>query len=294
MASNWQKAFEEVWVENGIVAITPFVLSYSESPFALFSWKKPTTQEFYPQYEMVQNMQKVKGAPEQIKDSKFLANSIPDELVINSFYELPIRVLNKGQSIWNEEESYTLGIQGDFSSDQVLVSNLAKTLPNQETDIYIALKTPKEKGDKEIIVQMQKETVAFGESFRKKISLIPPPHLTFKAKLFAGKEDSKNDIQIAFYENGIFRKEYQNLIMKEGVGEIAEIYDVVPNKYYSLIIRKPYFLPKKKDIFLSEETTSVDFETLLPFDFNNDADFDFWDFPAAFESVFSGGKTEGG
>jgi len=63
-ASNYETAFKEVWNNSQIRAVTPFLLNYKALPFAKFSWRDPTTNEFRPQYETIKNLPKIAGTPE--------------------------------------------------------------------------------------------------------------------------------------------------------------------------------------------------------------------------------------
>lgn len=55
-------AFENVWNSKEIVTVTPFIFNYQDSPFEMFSWKK-TDGSFYPFYNDVMSLAKVKGEP---------------------------------------------------------------------------------------------------------------------------------------------------------------------------------------------------------------------------------------
>ncbi len=62
VAQNYKKAFETAWNDNNIVAVTPFVLSYSQKPFQVFSWKE-SEGRFREAYHAVQSLTKISGEP---------------------------------------------------------------------------------------------------------------------------------------------------------------------------------------------------------------------------------------
>lgn len=98
-----QQAFEDVWLkEEKILAITPFILNYSFSPFANFSWLDAVGQP-YPQYEIVKKMAKIKGQPVQIEKFEVVRTSLPSFMPANLVFKGKIFLKNTGQSIWGEK-----------------------------------------------------------------------------------------------------------------------------------------------------------------------------------------------
>ncbi len=92
-------AFKNVWKNEKVVAVTPFVLNYKEPPFDIFSWKKKGGG-FYNFYFDVQKMVKVAGRPIQVVKAKLLSIVFPPVFKRRGkFYGLAF-VKNEGQSIW--------------------------------------------------------------------------------------------------------------------------------------------------------------------------------------------------
>lgn len=60
---NIQIASETIWNHPQIAAITPFLFSYQDPLFAMFSWLRLTTREPYPFYLSYQQISKTKGLP---------------------------------------------------------------------------------------------------------------------------------------------------------------------------------------------------------------------------------------
>jgi hypothetical protein len=88
-----------VWNDKRIVAVTPFVLSYKEAPFDIFSWRKKEGG-FYNFYFDVQKIVKVAGRPIQVVKAKLLSIVFPPVIKRKGkFYGLAF-VKNEGQSIW--------------------------------------------------------------------------------------------------------------------------------------------------------------------------------------------------
>jgi len=93
-------AFENVWNDKNVVAITPFILNYEYPPFDMFSWKSGGT--YHSLYENAQKLPKTKGVP--IQEDKAAVSKI---LAFTGLFF----VENKGQttfldsiiSLWHPE-----------------------------------------------------------------------------------------------------------------------------------------------------------------------------------------------
>lgn len=96
-------AFENVWNDKRIVAVTPFILNYPQAPFTEFSWKK-SDGSFYPYYSGIQKFPKIAGKPAQIVSGQILG-AIGQPLIISgSDFAGAILARNTGQSIWNTRD----------------------------------------------------------------------------------------------------------------------------------------------------------------------------------------------
>ena len=92
-------AFNNIWNDKRIVAVTPFVLNYKDPPFDIFSWKKKDGG-FYNFYYDIQRMPKVKGVPMQVVKVKILSFIFPPVAKrAGKYYGLAF-IKNEGQSIW--------------------------------------------------------------------------------------------------------------------------------------------------------------------------------------------------
>lgn len=99
IAINLQNSLQNSWNSPNIVAITPFILSYPQAPFAQFSWQK-SDGTYYKFFQTVQGIKKVKGEPRQIVSGQILG-AIPQPLLFTgSDFVGVILARNTGQSIW--------------------------------------------------------------------------------------------------------------------------------------------------------------------------------------------------
>lgn len=62
VAENFKKAFETIWDDPKIIAVTPFLLNYPQPPFDHFTFSADGSN-FYPQYRVVSSLPKERGEP---------------------------------------------------------------------------------------------------------------------------------------------------------------------------------------------------------------------------------------
>ncbi|MBI4157844.1 hypothetical protein HY502_03280, partial [Candidatus Woesebacteria bacterium] len=92
--------FQNVWSDKRIVAVTPFILNYSEPPFNVFSWKE--NGEYLPVYEAVRQSPKVSGMPRQIIKGDIIFSFLEPIGLAGSSIKGLIYARNTGQNIWDE------------------------------------------------------------------------------------------------------------------------------------------------------------------------------------------------
>lgn len=283
IAENFKYAFENVWNNNRIVTIIPFVLNYQDAPFDHFSWRKIGNDGFYPQYETVQNLPKIKGLPNQINDSSFTSAYIPDELISFSDYEFDIEVLNTGQSIWNREEGFYLEAGGDFTQDKIFIEEIPNTEPIQKAKVILKLKTPQEEGDYQFTLTMKKGKQAFGRKIEKTIKIIPPPSILIRAKLWFKKKTAGDNFTLLIYDKDELKKKFENIVLENGSGQIKEVRDIIPSKNYRFVLLKPFYLPRQTESPLWHGETTLIFDRMLPFDWYKDGKLSLKDFMEIFK-----------
>ena len=96
-------AFKNIWNDKRVVAVTPFILSYPQEPFAEFSWKKADSS-FHPYYSSVQAVSKIAGEPVQISSGQILGAVAQPVVLFRSDFVGAILARNTGQSIWNTKD----------------------------------------------------------------------------------------------------------------------------------------------------------------------------------------------
>lgn len=104
IAENITKAFEAVWNDKRVVAVTPFILNYQEAPFDVFSWITKEG-EFRSFYQKVVEIDKTPGAPLQETSGEIITTFIPPILKISGSRFGIAYARNTGQSIWYKDKT---------------------------------------------------------------------------------------------------------------------------------------------------------------------------------------------
>jgi len=133
----YEYAFQNVWNDKRIAAITPFVLNYKDSLFSEFSWTK-ADGTFYPFYDSYKNTPKTKGAPIQ-KQSGQIAGALAQPLIFEgSDFVGAVLAKNTGQSIWTGDN---LKLMAD-NEDIVFKNNLLFDIEPTKTGLIVFRATP--------------------------------------------------------------------------------------------------------------------------------------------------------
>lgn len=140
-----KEAFEKVWIDKEVVAITPFVLNYPKNPFDVFSWKNPQG-EWIQAYDLIKSLSKTKGEPQQNHDGEILLFIAPKTLKVNDNFNGIALIKNYGQSIWNRDFNlvadlglgnfYRQPINEDIEPNKTLLINIGGKITDKPQDIY--------------------------------------------------------------------------------------------------------------------------------------------------------------
>ncbi len=182
LGAKFETAYKYAWNGPAVAAVTPFVFSYQDNLFDMFSWKK-RDGTFYDFYYAVQALSKIKGSPIQ-EDKGEIISAITPALgnTGNSFYSL-IFVRNTGQTIW---EKSNLHVKSEKGSDFEVASFLPHAIePGQIGIISVKGKLQKEAGyDKDSFTLFSDKSVSSPYSFEVKVI----PFITIQIII----EDAKN------------------------------------------------------------------------------------------------------
>lgn len=160
VANNFQKAFSEVWIDQNLVAVTPFTLTYQQKPFDHFSWFRAETftkqvlgiEDIRPmrkQYFVVQKMPKAKGAPVQKNLAQLRIGSLPKNMGPSQLITVRIALENSGESLWfsdNRESVLQLQIASDKQHYTVPLFSQKPIHPGEIFHTKVDFLTPHKEG----------------------------------------------------------------------------------------------------------------------------------------------------
>ena len=150
IADFYKEAFEKVWVDENIVAVTPFIFNYQQEEFSPFSFKTDLQdKKYFDYYYTIQNLPKIKGEPvreELLSPFTITTNHPPplsDLIIKNQDEEIKISFKNTGNFIWNTQD---LKIDLKGANLQIGTINWKKEeiYPGDETGITFKVKSDTE------------------------------------------------------------------------------------------------------------------------------------------------------
>lgn len=124
-------SFENNWKDPNIVAITPFILNYSEPPFNIFSWKKPDGS-YYDFYDKIKMLGKIKGEPKRISSAQIISVLLPPIFKREDKKFSLVYLKNTGQTIWKGNQLTEVSISGKtFNIEPIIL--LKDVEPGEKT-----------------------------------------------------------------------------------------------------------------------------------------------------------------
>jgi hypothetical protein len=123
ISSKLDFAFNNVWNNPKVVAVTPFILNYPQAPFSEFSWKK-SDGSFYTYYSDVQKINKTAGEPVQISSGQIVGAIAQPIIPKGSDFVGAILARNTGQSIWNTDNIVVSGDTKDVTIKSYSLPNI--------------------------------------------------------------------------------------------------------------------------------------------------------------------------
>lgn len=251
----YTQAFNQVWQQPNLVAVTPFVLSYPQPPFKQFSWIG------MPHYKTVAALTKLAGRPEQIQNSELIDQNFPDEVVAASDYYFNLEFKNTGESIW-ERENYDLQVTVNLPETEWIASHISDTEPGQSARIDFNLKTPAGQTPITLKLRLAFAGQPFGAALEKVLTVVPGPTVVISARRWYKIPADDNQYRLLLYDA-------ENQLLQEinqanfGRFEPIELYNVVPGNNYRLVLVKPFYLPRQTWIELNKGENKVSFKPLL-------------------------------
>ncbi len=268
-------AYETVWLPDPrVIAVTPFILNYQGQPFLKFSWLKQGGTDPYPQFGLMQTIQKQKGVPSQTESAR-LSGDLPKEMTVGSIYRFPVKITNTGQTIWKHEDGYSFHVDG-VDSHYYFIPDMPTMKPFQEAQVYVYAQTLEESpGVRSAIISLYKNNNKLMNIRNWSFEIVPQPSLAFGMKLTPSVISDSSDYELqVFDDKDQLLYKQTGVVVKEGRGSIPAIPNVVLNHRYRLVLLRAGFLPRQTMVLFKNGQNEVTFNWLIPLDFNQDGAFD--------------------
>ncbi len=152
---SYTQVFTDIWNDEDIVAVTPFLLSYKADPFLKFSWldKNGNPYQFF---NDVKSLIKISGEPVQINDGSIDGGAASPLVQAGHGIYGFMAVRNSGQSIWKDSE---------------VILNGGKLFPYQDIEpfqsriLFFKISAPDMSGVIPVKLQLTRNGKSFGNSY---------------------------------------------------------------------------------------------------------------------------------
>lgn len=270
LSSYYKTAYGVAWDSQRIVAVTPFLLNYQETPFDHFSFKK-IASSFYPFYQTIKDMAKVIGKPIQENLAKLSKGEVYSSLVTGETYSIAITFKNVGQSIWNDPAPSGTGqvvklvpLQGgqELGIRPVEIPKETKVEPGGEYTFNISLKAP-EKGTFKVKLNLFSKDEQFkSEPVEFTTQVKQPVILQIFGKL-KWKDNPTGDYILSI--SGIVGDSSQKVILNSsGKSPEIEARYLLPDYSFEFSLEKPYYHPITIHQTVKSGVNVLDFGLLQP------------------------------
>lgn len=277
VASRISEVARGAWEDSRIVAITPFVFNYQDTPFDHFSWKRLGSPDYYPHFFAYREIPKLIGKPRQRKAVELLDPLFPDTLVASSSYTLHARLKNTGQFILEKNNDHTLVVEDSSGLFEIEMHPIPGLEPMEARPVLLTVNTPMQEGAYDISVSLRfddGEVMPLGEySFE----LIPPPSVEITTSLGWRASNDATDVRLLVYEGDDLLQSYDNLTLTDGAVTVPDMRGVVPGEEYRFVMLIPYYLPRQVITKLSSYESLIQMKRFLPLDIDRDGQFTAWD-----------------
>jgi len=273
--------YNNVWLpDTRIAAVTPFILNYQSEPFLDFSWQKPASSQFYPQYKAIYDLKKIKGQPAKNEKITFL-NFLPKNLVQDSTFIFKLKFLNLGQGIWDAKNSYQFKLISQTKYNYRF-GKLENVKPFDSGEVVLKFCTPKALGKSQIKIGLYDNDRLVAVSKTWPIIIKPLQSLQINYRLLSW-QNTGQDFQVNIFDKAeqlVFTAKKQK--GEKGKINLKFIRNVALGEKYRVVLLKPGYLPRQTFVVFKEEEPNIaKFRIMLPFDFNKDgklalSDLVFW------------------
>lgn len=146
VADYYKHAFENIWNDDRVVAITPFVFHYPDGLFDGFSFKTngdKLKEEFYAYYFTIRDLIKGRGDPNRSNLADKFEVDLPTIIITNFSDRGKLKIKNVGNEIWKVGENLKLEIEATNAKFSDLSVEKQEILPGEDLNASFKLKSDK-------------------------------------------------------------------------------------------------------------------------------------------------------
>lgn len=284
VATFYLDAFTSAWQHQQIIAVLPFLLNYQDEPFDHFSFKQLHSNDFYPAFSALETMAKVSGKPRQLDRVEINLEEFPSKLVTRSDYNLSIVIHNTGQSIIDEKYGWTIDAPSLPQGFSIAWDTIHAIKPFETRRLFFKLQTPANPTHFTLRVKLRKDNLIQSEA-ETFLRVVDPPKLSISTTQWFRKPTSGDNYQVIIYDQSdTVIHERNNVVFRNGLSIVDDLYNVIPGEKYRIVVVKPYYLPRQQTVVMGEIASDVILPTLLPLDPSNDGALSFLDVGAVFKN----------
>lgn len=273
----YQNAFAGAWNSSRIVAVTPFLLSYQETPFDHFSFKKIVGEkqnirilgaeypDYYPQYQILMDLAKVSGSPIQDNLAQLVSGEVYSSIVAGESYRITIVLKNTGQSIWNDREQVKLvPILGrpQLGINPVEIPKDIRVEPGQEFDFRVDLKAPQQ-GKFKVVLNLFAGNKQFDSPPLEFETEVKSPVILQVKSALRWKKTYQGEYFLRI-EGAVGESAQKVTLNSEGKSDEIEARYLLPDYTFEFSLEKPFYKSSAISRTVQEGENVLDFGTLQP------------------------------
>lgn len=277
VAQYFKEAFNGAWGNERIVAVTPFLLNYQDTPFDHFSFKKITGEEqnvkilgaafpeYYEPYQALIDLPKSSGKPDQYDKAELVKGNIYQSLVAGESYNIGLVFKNVGQSIWNETEPVELKVESggpELGLSSVKLTPDKKIEPGQEAVFNVNIKAPLS-GVFNVALRLYNGQKPFDQGYFTFTTQVKSPVILVIKAVLKWKDNFLGDYKLMI-NSDVLKKELLMRLNRQGVSGQIEERELLPDHDFQFSLSKPFYKKKVVEVKLDSGINYLDFGTLEP------------------------------
>lgn len=290
----YQEAFKNAWSSSRIIAVTPFLLNYQQSPFDQFSFKKieknisekeKVEKPYHEFFYTLQNATKTSGKPAQEERAKFMKMGIEKDgftnyleatssgifasLPYGESYEMVLTFKNTGQSIWGDGNEVFLNVFGSgdaFKKTRFDIPAGVKVEPQAEITFKVPVSPLKGGIYKTSFNIFSSGKGMLEQDYLFEVEVKAPVFLNINASL-KWKDTFEGDYILGIL--GQLRYALSNTSAKvvldnQGKSQTIETKYLLPDQEYTFTLERPFYKPKSINQKILPGKNTLDFGELQP------------------------------